>query len=119
MMYRILFLITVILLLQTTSQAQNYLEVEVAGHIEQIKIVSGTSDGLFEKLPTTSDKNSSVSKLIGLGMDVVPFLTPYLTDDSLTQAFVRGGKRDRNAKRQIAVNEYVIFVIRKITDYET
>lgn len=117
MLYRILFLITVILLLQTVGKSQNQLEVEVDGYIEQIKIISGTPDGFFEQLPTTSDKNSAVSKLIGLGMDAVPYLTTYLTDDSLTQAFVRG-RRDRNFKKQIAVNEYVIYVIRKITDYE-
>lgn len=117
MLYRILFLITVILLLQTVGKSQNQLEVEVDGYIEQIKIISGTPDGFFEQLPTTSDKNSAVSKLIELGMDAVPYLTTYLTDDSLTQAFVRG-RRDRNFKKQVAVNEYVIYVIRKITDYE-
>jgi hypothetical protein len=117
MLYRVFFLTIVILLLPTVGKSQNQLEVEVAEHIEQIKMISGTPDGIFEQLPTTSDKNSSVSKLIDLGMEAVPFLTPYLTDDSLTQAFVRG-RRDRNFKRQIAVNEYVIYVIRKITDYE-
>jgi len=117
MLYRILLLITVILLLQITSKAQNQLEVEVGRQIEQIKEISGTSDGLFEKLPATNDKESPVSELIGLGMDAVPHLAPYLSDDSLTQAFVRG-RRDRNFKKQIAVNEYVIHAIRKITDYE-
>jgi hypothetical protein len=117
MLYRILLLITVILLLQITSKAQNQLEAEVGRQIEQIKKISGTSDGLFEKLPATNDKESPVSELIGLGMDAVPHLAPYLSDDSLMQAFVRG-RRDRNFKKQIAVNEYVIYAIRKITDYE-
>ena len=121
MLYRILFIAAVILLLQTVSKAQNQFDVEVARQIEQIKKISGTSDGEFEKLPATSpatsDKDSPVSKLIGLGMDVVPHLTPFIADDSLTQAFVRD-RRDRSSRRQIVVNEYVIFVIRKVTDYE-
>lgn len=114
-MLRRVLLVTTVLLSQVTYAAQLDLETRVAQQVERIKNISGISEELFFELPATSRSDGPVAELVSYGMDAVPYLTPYLADDSLTQAFRAHGS---GRKRRAVVNEYIIFIINKIADHE-
>lgn len=113
-MFNRVLLGTAILLVQVTNAAQVNLETRVVQQVERIRTISGSSENLFMELPATSHRGGPVAELISYGMDAVPYLTPYLADTSLSQAYkVHGSGR----KRQAAVYEYIIHVINKISDH--
>ncbi len=107
-------LIAIIFLSQVTYAAQPDLKTQVAQQVERIKTISGSSENLFFELPSTSRNDGPISELISYGMDALPYLTRYLADTSLTQAYrIHGSGR----KRQVAVNEYILYVINKIAEH--
>lgn len=124
MKYCMFILIVVIALRSGCLGSQSDVEVgsksdvkdRVAQQVDRIRTISGYSDAGFFELPGVSSHNdgSPISELISYGMDAIPYLSPYLSDTSQTQAYrTRGG----GMKKRALVNEYVIFVINKIADH--
>ena len=112
----ILALLFIALLLpQSTYGEQIDLETQVAQQVQRIKTMSGQSENSFLELQGISRADGALVQLIGYGMEAIPFLTPYLDDTSLTQAYRVDGSRRR---KQVAVNEYIVFVINKIANHE-
>lgn len=116
MKYWMLILIVSIALRGATLGSQTDLKDRVAQQVYRIRSISGHSEAGFFDLPGTSSHNdgSAISDLIGYGMDAIPYLIPYLSDTSPTQAYRTHGS---GMKRRALVNEYVIFVINKIADH--
>ncbi|MBE8365572.1 hypothetical protein [Leptospira borgpetersenii] len=67
---------------------------------------------MFFELP---EKEFATLKLQEMGMVIIPFLLPYLSDTSPTQAVRAHG----NGRRRIArVNEYIAYLINQIANHE-
>lgn len=118
MIKRLLILAFILLPFQVVSFGQENLKDKIDEQVKRVKFISGSSSTNFGDLPYTFwgtdslPEDNPIRALVDSGMDSVPFLIPYLTDTSLTNAYRRNGKGD---KWQIAVNEYIIFIIQKIT----
>jgi hypothetical protein len=114
--YCMFVLIVVIALWGETLGSQVDLKDRVALQVDRIRSISGSSgEGSFE-LPgvTLPNDSSPILELINYGMDAIPYLIPYLSDTSPTQAYrTHGG----GMKRRAVVNEYVIFIIQRIADH--
>lgn len=103
---------------QFACAQQGNLTTKVAQQVERIKLLSDGAD-LWSWEPPGSDAakaDSPVSELIKYGMDAVPALVPFLADTSFTEAY-RTSNKDRQ-KKYSRVNEYIIFVINRITEHE-
>ena len=104
-------LITIIFFSQIADPSQSDLAAQVGQQVERIKTISGSSENSFFELTATSRADDSTARLIDYGMEAVPYLTPHLADTSLTQAYRVHGN---GSTKQVAVNEYVLYVIEKI-----
>nr|PJZ91048.1 hypothetical protein CH379_20840 [Leptospira ellisii] len=91
---------------QMLNESGKNLEKQVAEEAEKIKKLSGESESRFNELPNTSF--DPILKLQKMGMIVIPFLLPYLSDTSQTQA-ERVDHRWRpdsvHSRRNVIVNE--------------
>lgn len=117
MNYCILLLIVIIALQGKTFGAQLDLKANVAEQVNRIRSTSGYSEQGFFELPGVSlhKEDSPVSQLINYGMEVIPYLIPYLSDSTPTQAYRTHGN---GRKRRALINEYIIFIISKIAEHE-
>ncbi|WP_061224594.1 hypothetical protein [Leptospira weilii] len=86
---------------------------KVTEQVERIKTISGISEWRFGELPATS--SDPILELEKIGMVSIPYLIPYLSDASPTQAkrAIGNGGRTRIA----TVNEYIGYIINSITDH--
>ncbi|EMN91472.1 hypothetical protein [Leptospira weilii] len=85
---------------------------KVTEQVERIKTISGISEWRFGELPATS--SDPILELEKIGMVSIPYLIPYLSDTSPTQAKRALG----NGRTRIAtVNEYIGYIISRITNH--
>jgi hypothetical protein len=91
--------------------AQGSLESRVNEDIKQIRTTPGGFDVLFWELPP-----SAVSDLFNLGMDAVPSLLPFLSDQSATELLAH---RSHNLKyHALPVSYFARAIVGKITQHE-
>lgn len=120
MFNRLLILSLWVLSIQFFCFGQTDLKVEVAKQVERIKLISGISEMSFGELPGTSwgieflPKENPIRVLVDKKMEVIPFLIPYIGDNSLTQGYRRHGS---GWQQQATVSEYICFIIGKITEH--
>src|ERR1700704_2611283 len=115
MIYLTLVIVTVFSATQTAYGTQIDLKTRVAQQVERIKLISGISEFGGGELPGLSAQDSApLPQLIKYGMDAVPDLVPYLADRSFTQAY---RYHSSGWKQRARVNEYIIFVINRITEH--
>ncbi|EMO44543.1 hypothetical protein LEP1GSC187_0037 [Leptospira santarosai str. ZUN179] len=97
---------------QTIQKSESDLEKKVAEEVKKIRELSGESESSFFELPGRDTK--SILKLEKMGMAIIPFLLPYLSDTSQTGAVRAHG----NGNRRVAlVNEYIGYIINRIADH--
>ncbi|OLY66024.1 hypothetical protein [Leptospira santarosai] len=98
---------------QTIKKSESDLEKKVAEEVKKIRELSGESEHYFFELPGRTSE--PILKLKEMGMVIIPFLLPYLSDTSETHAVRAHG----NGNRRVAlVNEYIGYIINQIADHE-
>ncbi|WP_036042594.1 hypothetical protein [Leptospira alstonii] len=90
----------------------NDLKRKVVEQVERLKTISGSSEWRFFELPGRS--SDPILELEKIGIVSIPYLIPFLSDASPTQAERAHGN---GARRKTTVNEYVGYIINRIADY--
>ncbi|EKT86272.1 hypothetical protein [Leptospira santarosai] len=99
---------------QTIKKSESDLEKKVAEEVKKIRKISGMSEVFHFELPGRSFAEP-ILKLEKMGMVIIPFLLPYLSDTSKTHAVRAHG----NGNRRVAlVNEYIGYIINRIADHQ-
>lgn len=99
---------------QTIKKSESDLEKKVAEEVKKIRELSGMSEVFHFELPGRSFAEP-ILKLEKMGMVIIPFLLPYLSDTSKTHAVRAHG----NGNRRVAlVNEYIGYIINRIADHQ-
>ncbi|EMO70253.1 hypothetical protein [Leptospira santarosai] len=104
---------------ETIQKSESDLEKKVAEEVKKIRELSGTSAWRFFELPERHAE--PILKLKEMGMVIIPFLLPYLSDTSETRAerVHHRGHRDTGLyRRAVIVNEYIGYIINQIADHE-
>ncbi|WP_438266220.1 hypothetical protein [Leptospira santarosai] len=97
---------------QTIQKPKSDLGKQVSEEVKKIRELSGESESSFFELPGRDTK--PILKLEKMGMAIIPFLLPYLSDTSQTGAVRAHG----NGKRRITlVNEYIGYIINRIANH--
>ncbi|WP_061207258.1 hypothetical protein [Leptospira santarosai] len=103
---------------ETIKKSESDLEEKVAEEVKKIRELSGTSAWRFFELPERHAE--PILKLEKMGMVIIPFLLPYLSDTSETRAerVHHRGHRDTGLyRRAVIVNEYIGYIINQIADH--
>ncbi|WP_032918745.1 hypothetical protein [Leptospira santarosai] len=110
--FEILIFGNLLLAQQTIQKSESDLEKKVAEEVKKIRELSGKSEWRFFELPGRDAK--PILKLEKMGMAIIPFLLPYLSDTSQTGAVRAHGNGNR---RVVIVNEYIGYIINQIADH--
>ncbi|EKT85058.2 hypothetical protein [Leptospira santarosai] len=116
--FEILIFGNLLLAQQTIKKSESDLEKKVAQEVKKIREISGISGELMFELPRTSPPQiipEPIVKLEKMGMAIIPFLLPYLSDTSEMRAVREHGNGNR---RVVIVNEYIGYIINEIADHE-
>ncbi|AVQ10370.1 Uncharacterized protein XB16_0009 [Leptospira santarosai] len=106
---------------QTIKKSESDLGEKVAEEVKKIRELSGESEHYFFELPGRTSE--PILKLKEMGMVIIPFLLPYLSDTSEARAervTLLGLRRDHQSSfhREVAlVNEYIGYIINQIADH--
>ncbi|MBW9231606.1 hypothetical protein [Leptospira santarosai] len=110
--FEILIFGNLLLAQQTIQKSESDLEKKVAEEVKKIRELSGKSAWYLFNDELNAEP---ILKLKKMGMVIIPFLLPYLSDTSETHAVRAHG----NGNRRVAlVNEYIGYIINRIADHE-
>ncbi|EKO78565.1 MULTISPECIES: hypothetical protein [unclassified Leptospira] len=100
---------------ETIQKSESDLEEKVAEEVKKIRELSGISALRFFELPERHAE--PILKLKEMGMVIIPFLLPYLSDTSETRAERVHHRGFRLYRRAVIVNEYIGYIINQIADH--
>ncbi|MDI7205187.1 hypothetical protein QMM44_17405, partial [Leptospira santarosai] len=112
--FEILIFGNLLLAQQTIQKPKSDLGKQVSEEVKKIRELSGISGELQFELPGTDSE--PILKLEKMGMVIVPFLLPYLSDTSQTYAVRERGLR--GSRRVTLVNEYIGYIITQIAGHD-
>ncbi|WP_081102122.1 hypothetical protein [Leptospira santarosai] len=112
--FEILIFGNLLLAQQTIQKPKSDLGKQVSEEVKKIRELSGISGELQFELPGTDSE--PILKLEKMGMVIVPFLLPYLSDTSQTYAVRERGLR--GSRRVALVNEYIGYIITQIAGHD-
>ncbi|EMO71825.1 hypothetical protein LEP1GSC120_1604 [Leptospira santarosai str. 200702252] len=101
---------------QTIKKSESDLEKKVAEEVKKIRELSGESEQYFFELPGRTSE--PILKLQEMGMVIIPFLLPYLSDTSETRVRRVHYRYPNYYGRAIIVNRYIGYIINRIADHQ-
>ncbi|MDI7183713.1 hypothetical protein [Leptospira santarosai] len=112
--FEILFFGHLLLAQQTIQKSESDLEKKVAEEVKKIRELSGeTAWYLFNEFNA-----EPILKLQEMGMVIIPFLLPYLSDTSETRVRRVHYRYPKYYGRAVIVNRYIGYIINRIADHE-